>query len=253
MARSSFASVVVIDRQGRVVAAAGEQPTTSPTEGPGIERFALPDGGFLVTRVALPDSAWSRFSRAFIHEARSPLNALAIYLELLGTRMTGSLPHGRPEAAPDRILAKANDQIRRIEELLRAFGELWGARGETTDLAEAARAACRFSEHEALRDGLQISHEICATAPVAVEPARFADALVLLLGGALRAPPDSVVRLKVAPRDERQVELAVEFASTATRPPLALLEPGEAALKAIGGRVTMGQRGLTAAFALAKV
>jgi hypothetical protein len=250
MARSSFASALVLDPEGRIVAGMGDHPEEGPLEGPGVERVQLPDGGFLITRRAAPDAAWSRFSRAFIHEARSPLNALTIYLELLNTRLVkgASTAVQRPEAAPDRVLSKANDQVRRIEELLRAFGELWGARGDNSDFAEILRSACRFAEHEALRHSVQLTHAICPMAVVACSPMLLADATVTLLGAALLAPADT--KLEVALTIEgREVLLSVHFAGTAPDL-LELLRPGADALSATGGTVELHSHGLIARYPL---
>jgi signal transduction histidine kinase len=249
MARGSLASAVVVDAQGRPVATAGDPGAAAVLEGPGVERTPIPGGGFLVTRAAADDEAWSRFSRAFIHEARSPLNALAIYLELLGTRLSEASPKDRPDATPDRIFAKANDQIRRIEDLFRAFGELWGARGEGTDLAEMLRAACRFSEHEALRHGLQMSYEICAHAPIAAAPGLVADAVVLVLAGALRAPQDTRIHLSLQNVRTQEVELQVDLMQ-GPGTLVELLRPGAERLRAAGGRVELGDRSISATFML---
>lgn len=250
MARSTFASAVVVDSQGRVIAGIGEKSETGPLEGPGVERVQLPDGGFLVTRMSAPDTAWSRFSRAFIHEARSPLNALAIYLELLNARLVTGMtsPGKRPEAAPDRILSKANDQVRRIEELLRAFGELWGARGESSDFAEILRSACRFAHHEAMRHGVQLSHAICPMAVIACSPIQLADATVTLLGAALRAPAETTVDVTLV-IEGREAVLSVRFAGGPSEIQ-ALLQPGADALRATGGKVVLQPHGLTARYAV---
>src|SRR4051794_17673311 len=78
--RDWMTSVAVVTSDGRVVAAAGDEGAES--EGTQTQRLPLPDGGHLIVRAVPSESAWYRFARAFIHEARSPLNALAIYIEL---------------------------------------------------------------------------------------------------------------------------------------------------------------------------
>jgi signal transduction histidine kinase len=237
-----YASIAVVDSSGKVIGTMGDIGAEGPLEGPGIERVALPGGGYLIARTQPASDAWPRYARAFIHEARSPLNALAIYLELLSSRLASAIPKDRPEASPDRILAKANDQIRRVEELLRSFGELWGARGEKTALSEMVSAASRFSEHEALRLGLTFSSTVVPGIVVGCSPRPVADALVLLLGAVFRAPPESQVAVSLSPQGERAVALSVEVIS-AQPPAVDLLQAGAEALRLAGGRVEReGQR-----------
>lgn len=252
MVRNSFSSAIVVDAQGRVLAAAGEG-LPAPLEGPGVERHALPGGGFLITRTLPADDAWPKFSRAFVHEARSPLNALAIYLELLVPRPDRPAREPRPEASPERILGKANDQVRRIEELLRAFGELWGVRGDNADLAEITRAACRFAEHEALRHGVQLTHEVVPHATIDCSPALVADAVVQLLSGALRARPESKLHLALAIQDDRLAVLEFSVAREALPDDGALLQPGADAFRALGARVDLTSRGVRVTYPLSAV
>lgn len=247
MGLGHFRSVVVVDASGRVVGGLGENGAEGPLEGPGIERTALPGGGFLIARRSVPSDAWSRYARAFVHEARSPLNALAIYLELLSNRLAGSPPPERREASPDRILTKANEQIRRVEELLRSFGELWGTRAETTNLSEMVSAVARFSEHEAHRLGLTFAAEVAPQLAIGTPSGAMADALVLLLGAVFRAPPESHIAVRLAQRDDR-VALSVDVTRSPVGAAAELLRPGAEALRAVGGVVDMREASVTALF-----
>jgi signal transduction histidine kinase len=231
-----------------VVATTGEPLGAAELDGADVVRTPLPDGGFLIARRADNDDAWVRFSRAFMHEARSPLNALAIYLELLGTRLAPADKHDRPDAAPERIFARANDQIRRIEDLIRAFGELWAARGEGAELADMVRAAGRFCEHEALRLGLQWRQEVCPHAPVDAASGSLANALVDLFGGALRAPPETVIHVSLRQTEDRGAALRVELVSP-TGSAIPLMKTGIDALRALGVSVQVDARGVLATFA----
>jgi hypothetical protein len=234
---TAIRSAAVVDRSGNVLASAGPDEA-SWTESPGIARVPLPDGNFLATRADGGEAAWSSFARAFVHEARSPLNALVIYLELLSPR----LPHaeGRSNVAPERVLAKAQEQVRRVEDLLRTFSELWAPRGNVADLAAIVRAATRFSEHQAIRKSLRFSQQVCKTAFVPVSPGVATDAVVALLSDALEARSESSmdVRLELV-EGEPAVRFTVSLPVVAGEPAPGLFNTGTDAFRRCGASVVV--------------
>jgi signal transduction histidine kinase len=207
----------------------------------------MPDGGVLAVSAAGPDPAWSRFARAFVHETRSPLNALAIYLELVGTRQ-GNGQDGKGDPALQRILTKAQDQVRRVDELLRIFSELWAPRGDVTNLAAIVRAAARFSQHEAIRRGFVLKQEICERANIAAPPLLTSGAIVALFGAVLQAPPESQLTVTLELRDAG--ESAVLTFSVQLPPAFEgdLLSRGAEALSVLGADVSRTENTLTSVF-----
>lgn len=124
---------------------------------------------------------WRRFARGFVHEVRSPLNALLIYLELLGREEGAARPPGSPA-----LTARSRDQALRIEEYLKTFLVLWAAPSEgDADLAELLRAALVIASHECRRCGCTLESTLPERLPVAVAPAGAADLLVRLLSAAI--------------------------------------------------------------------
>lgn len=243
MKHTSVGQAAVLDADGKVVASSGSQEIDWATA-PQVQKVPLPEGGYLATVAPSPDPSWSRFARAFVHEARSPLNALAIYLELIGTRH-GASHDGKVDPGLERVLVKAQDQVRRVDELLRTFSDLWAPRGEVTNLAAIVRAAARFSEHEAIRRGFQLKQQICERALISTPSLMAAAAVVSLLGGALQAPAESVVTLTL---DLVNDGAAVRLNVSVQLPPgqeKELLHQGESAFRLLGATCTRDATSLT--------
>jgi len=232
---TAISNAAVVDSAGRVIASVGPAEPTW-VNSPDVARVPLPDGGFLAASPDGRDASWSNFARAFVHEARSPLNALVIYLELLGPRTAQA--EGRASIAPEKVLAKAQEQVRRVEDLLRTFSELWAPRGELADFAAITRSAARFSEHQAIRKSLRFTQQICESAPIAAAPVLVADALVALMSGALQARPESAIdiKLELLPED-REARLTVTLPVVAGEVPAGLFETGAAAFRKLGASV----------------
>lgn len=186
---------------------------------------------------------WERFARAFVHEARSPLNALGIYLELLAPKEAGAQ---RPGAQPARLVERAQDQVRRVTDLLACFSDLWAPRAgrEGVDLAALGRAAGRFAQHEAVRQNVGWTSSIAdgLVVPVAAPPSALAHALLLLLDGALAVPAESTLELTIAAAAP-QLRLAVS-----PPPDDSLTAAGLAAFVALGASVERSGAGLAVSF-----
>lgn len=150
---------------------------------------------------------FERLSAGFVHEARNPLNAMAIHLEVLADKLrdaeTGELP---PQLA--RNLDAARNQVRRLDDLLRRWGEFSCERSDVEDLAACVRRAAGLCEYHVRRAGLELSVEV--ERGLAVERAGLVcQALTeLLLLSARRAAPGSTIRLAAAGHED---DLSVSF------------------------------------------
>lgn len=242
---NGLAGAVVLDAQGRIQARIGsEVPFDDLADGQTSERVPLPGGGWLVGVRPAIEQPWARFVRAFIHEARSPLNALAIYLEVMAGRAGGDAEAGKTIAS---VLERAQSQIRRLDDLLRLFGGLAAPRPEDgTDLVPLVRAAGRFAAHEASRRGLRLDVVLPdgVTVPLAADAGAVADALVALLATALLVPEGSELRLELLV-GEGEARLRLDSPGLDA----ARLKEAEAMLEAVGARLwQVPEGGLAADF-----
>jgi len=91
-----------------------------------------------------------------LHDARNPLNALAINLEVL----TDKIRQSEAPATGEKNLKAMREQIRRVDSMLRRFGDFLAPRalgaGEVS-LTEIAEAAIELSGHEARKKHLRVT------------------------------------------------------------------------------------------------
>lgn len=246
---SGLAGAKVVDATGRVLASAGRTIEGAAGDGPSAaaadsagraeERVPLPDGGFLVAERLTAEEPWSRIVRAFLHEARSPLNALGIYLELLQAKLGGTVAGG------ERAIQRAQEQVRRLEELLRVFGDLAApTREDPVDLARVVGAVGRFAAHEATRRGLQLELRVSPSVWVRADAGALAESLVLLLGGALEASAGAeLVFVLQAAGDVAELQLSGLPQDEET-----LLDAGAGALAGVGATLERTPGALLARF-----
>lgn len=254
---------MVVDAEGRVAAAwpsGGELVRLDAGEATSV-RLELPGGAALVLRRHDGAVGWYRFARAFVHEVRSPLNALAIYLELAATRVKPGATPGPTPTPIDELLEKASHQVRRVDDFLKAFGVLWSPedlstdppQGDTAeaDLAHMVRVAVLFGEKAAMRLSVHIESEICESATVKARASDLADALVVLLVEAMegaegRDEGQGAVRLRLQ-SSAAGVRLEVR-AMTASGTAVPTLVKGERALVAVGASVDRLSDGVVGVF-----
>jgi len=149
----------------------------------------------------------ARLSAGLVHEARNPLNAMAIHLEVLADKLrdpeTGEVP-----AALSRNVEAARTQVRRLDELLRRYGEFAAGQGSGDDLEACVRRAVALSEYHLRRAGLTASVAAQQGKPLG-QPDAVCHALLELLHLAIeRAAPGSELRI-TARADESGVEVAL--------------------------------------------
>ncbi len=96
--------------------------------------------------------AASRLMESLLHDARNPLNALAINLEVLGEKLKDD--DGKIPETQDKNLRAMREQVFRVDGILRQFAEFMtprlGARGEQ-GLSELVQGAVEVVAHESRR------------------------------------------------------------------------------------------------------
>jgi signal transduction histidine kinase len=173
-----------------------------PEEGEGIARR-----GFEPTPEAL-----GQLAAAMVHEARSPLNAASIHLELLGGRLDREPLSGEAAEAARRSLRALREAVERVDRVLtdyvRAVGpadeEPRSARAHAVLEAAAARAATRLSAR-----GLRLAIEADERDAWRIDATAVGVALdALIARAALASPPAGVIRV-IAARAADACEIAI--------------------------------------------
>lgn len=203
-----------------------------------VSDLPLPEGGAAVVQEFDATQAWSRFTRAFLHDLRGPLNSQNLYLELLRNRL-----HQQNAMTPDveKCLSRIQEQVGRMDGLCREFSALSTtadtdesrAGEDESDVDVLCRAAARFAGTVTKRKDLSLRFEGASGRLLAVESVKFGEALVVLLGGALDAPAESELVFSLN-ADEQGVRLILSGL-----PPNGerLVEAGLALLSNCGARV----------------
>jgi hypothetical protein len=150
------------------------------------------------------DAARSALARAFVHEVRSPLNALGIYVDLMG-RMS---EHSDGGPTPAQLVERAERQLRRVDELLEVLLAVWAPALEV-DLAALLTAAGRLAGHEAVRRGAALNVVVDGPAPINEPAGPVLDALFQLLDVIWSAPEPHSVTLRLK-RTQGDYELEVD-------------------------------------------
>jgi signal transduction histidine kinase len=96
-----------------------------------------------------------RLIESLLHDARNPLNALAINLEVL----TDKLRQSEAPSTGEKNIRAMREQIRRVDTILRRFGDFLAPRplgsGEV-NLSEIAEAAIEVAGHEMRKKHLRV-------------------------------------------------------------------------------------------------
>lgn len=179
-----------------------------------------------------------RLSGGFVHEARNPLNAVAIHLEVLADKLrdpeTGEIP-----ANFSRNVEAARNQVRRLDELLREYGEFAGRQPPANDLASLLKRAASLCEYHVRRAGLSLAVE--AQQGVALqEPDALCHAILELLHLAIcRAAPGSGLELS-AHAGAGGIEIALAGAGDeANGAPGLAVEAARAIVHSLGGEIEL--------------
>lgn len=209
---------------------------------PRLVRRKLSDGSSLVCVPPGATEPARRLARAFVHEVRSPLNALAINLELALTYAKSAFEKKENGPKLEVAIGRAAKQVTRVEELLRVFLSLWAPATEVEecDLVEFAQAAYRLGTHLANRCEAELEIVAEGTAPVWVQGRALADALFCLLDESLVKGSHVLLSIRHGP----SVTLVVEV-NGAEVPSWVITTR---ALTALGAQVTREDNQLVAVF-----
>jgi signal transduction histidine kinase len=185
-----------------------------------------------------------------LHDARNPLNALAINLEVLSEKLKDE--EGKIPESQEKNVRAMRDQIYRIDGVLRQFADFiaprLGAPGEV-NLAELVQRALDAAGHEARKRRVKLERALDATPPLTVRDAGAVHLLVaqLVLGAVGRAEAGAEIRVQLTRAQER-ISLEV------SEPPGAGAdEATHAALRALaqqgGADLTVRPEGILVGFA----
>jgi signal transduction histidine kinase len=162
-------------------------------------------GGLTMVATPRPEEARRALARALVHELRSPLNALGIYVDLLSRPAA----EGDGGPSPAQLAEKAQSQIHRLNDLLQSFLSLATPTG--SDLTTLLGSFVRLANHESMRRGGSMKLEAGGPLPVQAEAGLVVDALVRLVDAVWSQPEVNDVTLRLTGEGVR-VRLEVDGA-----------------------------------------
>lgn len=203
--------VLVLDSDDQIVdPAGGHAPAVrrAVLEDPDVTRRPLPDGSTLVSVPSGAAEASGRLAHAFVHAARSPLNAMALNLDIAQERLA-NLPPDVTEALA-RTLGRASKQVWRIDELLRVFLDLWAPPlDKPCDLVRLVSDVGLLASHMSSRRSASLQFEVPAQpVEVSVAPRALVDALFCLVDESLGNESHVTLTLTAAPHPRLTVVVA---------------------------------------------
>ncbi|MCI0570564.1 MAG: histidine kinase [Myxococcaceae bacterium] len=153
---------------------------------PAVQNDELLPGGSQVLVEAVRYRVCSTLVDSLLHDARNPLNALAIQLEVLSERLkveTGQLP-----APQDKSLRAMREQVARLDAILRQFGDFMASRrGDAGPVALSGELlrAVELLGHESRRKRLKV--RLAVEPELTVGPTDASTVRFLVLQSVLRA------------------------------------------------------------------
>ncbi len=190
---------------------------------------------------ARPRDAFSRLADGLVHDARGPLNVMALQAEVISERVRAA--DGSLFEALEKSLSALRVQISRVDGLLKRFLQFASPRREpakSVDLAEFLRRAVELCEHDARRHGVKIETRLQCVA-VSAEAGSLAPAILrLVMEGIDASPSGSAFHIAVAPLEQDAVVRLSDSAGTApasygAAQELAFLLRGTLAQRRLGG------------------
>ena len=155
------------------------------------------DGSLDAARYALA----ARLIESLLHDARNPLNALSINLEVLTEKLRLAIGGAVP-AAQEKNLKAMRDQVMRVDQILRLFAPFIGQGGageQPVALSELVQRSADVLAHESRRARVKLSLSIEPEVRLASRDLATARLLCasLILAGIERCAPAGEVRVRV--------------------------------------------------------
>ncbi|WP_373045034.1 histidine kinase dimerization/phospho-acceptor domain-containing protein [Vulgatibacter sp.] len=204
------------------------------------DRLDAAERGETIVDVARADLL-GRLSSALVHEARNPLNAMAIHLEVLADKLfdeaAGAVP---PNLAKN--LDAARKQVRRLDDLLRAWGEFACRQNHEDDLAACLQRVVDLAAYHLRKAGVEVALDAPPGVPLAAADRIAQVVLQLVLVAAGRAAPGGQLALS-GERDDREIRIALrcnDGSEMSASPGEALaVEAARAVARSLGGEIAL--------------
>ena len=166
-------------------------------------------------------TAASRLMDGMLHDARNPLNALAINLEVLSEKLRGE--DGEIPPAQERNLKAMREQIFRVDAILRRFSDFIAPRplpGGEVDLAELVLKAVDVVGHDSRKRRVRVTPKLEQGVPIRCDELSHLHLLIVqtLLRALARAPASSEVEVLVTKVDGRAVLRVTDAGGTLPEP-----------------------------------
>jgi signal transduction histidine kinase len=166
-------------------------------------------------------TAACRLMDGMLHDARNPLNALAINLEVLSEKLKGE--DGEVPASQDRNLKAMREQIFRVDAILRKFADFIAPRpapGGEVDLSEISLKALEVVAHDSRKRRVRIRQMVEPQISVRCAEQSGLHLLLVqpLLRGLARTASGGEVELAVMKADGRAVFRVTDAAGPQPEP-----------------------------------
>jgi len=177
---------------------------------------------------------------SLLHDARNPLNALAINLEVLSEKLRGE--GGLVPASQEKNLRAMRDQIGRLDAILRQFGDFMAPRAGSlgpVPLSEVVLRAVEVLSHESRRKRLKVRTAVEAELTAGpAEPGAVRFVVVQpLLRAFRRAEPGTEVAVTLRRAGGEALLEVEDSASEAAEPASGVLVAVEREASKAGARV----------------
>lgn len=189
-------------------------------------------------------------SAGMVHEARNPLNAMAIHLEVLADKLRDEVLGEVPPHLQKNLQA-ARNQIRRLDQILRRYGDF--ASGQPSESQPALSTlwdqAAGLCEYQVRRAGVRLEVELPGSCRPVGDATLLCQTLIEFLLFSLASCPDGGLKLRGT--WDGDSTLSIEFLGDGSAGPShgIGLEPGprgqilRSLVGVLGGEVEVGSSG----------
>lgn len=155
-------------------------------------------------------------ARTLAHEVKTPLNALAIHLELLRTRAQTAKASDRPSTQEERSIAALDSSLRQVNRLIRDFTDYSapvGMERNPVDVAEILKTSLEAIGSACERQKITVTEErIQGPWQIQGDATRLRQAFDNLLRNAIEAQPDGGEIHVAANKDQTQLSVDIKDA-----------------------------------------